>query len=101
MPSKMYLGLYNAINSIVFKTATTEATTEAQNIITKNDRLSKFLESSNNTIGISSYIMDILYIFIVLVIAVAFLTLLAHIYKYMKQKRDPHYKRNDDDFLDN
>ncbi len=97
MPSKMYLGLYNAINSIVFKTATTEA----QNIITKNDRLSKFLESSNNTIGISSYIMDILYILIVLVIAVAFLTLLAHIYKYMKQKRDPHYKRNDDDFLDN
>ena len=95
MPAKMYLGLYNAINSIVFKAATTEATTEAQNIITKNDRLSKFLE------GISSYIMDILYILIVLVIAVAFLTLLAHIYKYMKQKRDPHYKRNDDDFLDN
>ena len=70
MPSKMYLGLYNAINSIVFKTATTEATTEAQNIITKNDRLSKFLESSNNTIGISSYIMDILYILIVLVIEI-------------------------------
>ena len=101
MPAKMYLGLCNAINSIVFKAATTEATTEAQNIITKNDRLSKFLESSNNTVGISSYIMDILYILIVLVIAVAFLTLLAHIYKYMKQKRDPHYNRNDDDFLDN
>lgn len=93
MPAKMYLGLCNAINSIVFKAATTEATTEAQNIITKNDRLSKFLESSNNTVGISSYIMDILYILIVLVIAVAFLTLLAHIYKYMKQKRDPHYKK--------
>lgn len=42
MPVKIYLGLYNAINGIVFKTATTEATTEAQNIITKNDRLSKF-----------------------------------------------------------
>lgn len=42
MPAKIYLGLYNAINGIVFKTATTEATTEAQNIITKNDRLSKF-----------------------------------------------------------
>ena len=54
MPAKMYLGLCNAINSIVFKAATTEATTEAQNIITKNDRLSKFLESSNNTVGISS-----------------------------------------------
>ena len=50
MPAKMYLGLCNAINSIVFKAATTEATTEAQNIITKNDRLSKFLESSNNTV---------------------------------------------------
>ena len=54
MPVKIYLGLYNAINGIVFKTATTEATTEAQNIITKNDRLSKFLESSNNTAGLSS-----------------------------------------------
>ena len=28
MPAKIYLGLYNAINGIVFKTATTEATTE-------------------------------------------------------------------------
>ena len=95
------MGLYNAINGIVFKTATTEATTEAQNIITKNDRLSKFLESSNNTAGLSSYIMDILYIMIVLVIALAFLTLMAHIYRYMKRRKDPYYKKNDDDFLDN
>ena len=98
MPAKIYLGLYNAINGIVFKTATTEAT---QNIITKNDRLSKFLESSNNTAGLSSYIMDILYIMIVLVIALAFLTLMAHIYRYMKRRKDPYYKKNDDDFLDN
>ena len=101
MPVKIYLGLYNAINGIVFKTATTEATTEAQNIITKNDRLSKFLESSNNTAGLSSYIMDILYIMIVLVVALAFLTLMAHIYRYMKRRKDPYYKKNDDDFLDN
>ena len=35
MPAKIYLGLYNAINGIVFKTATTEATPKAKNIIPK------------------------------------------------------------------
>ncbi len=101
MTEKLYFGIYNMLYPIILKASTTEATTEAETIITKNDKLSKLLESSNNTAGITSYIMDILYILVVLVIALAFLTILMYIYRYIKRKKDPHYKKNDDDFLDN
>lgn len=101
MTEKFYYGIYNMLYPIILQASTTEATTEAETIITKNDKLSKFLESSNNTAGITSYIMDILYILIVLVVALAFLTILMYIYRYIKRKKDPHYKKNDDDFLDN
>lgn len=101
MTEKLYYGIYNMLYPVILKASTTEATTEAETIITKNDKLSKLLESSNNTAGITSYIMDILYILVVLVIALAFLTILMYIYRYIKRKKDPHYKKNDDDFLDN
>lgn len=101
MPEKLYFMLSNIMYSVESQVeGTTEATT-AESIITGDDKLSKFLESSNDLSGVTRYLEDIMYILVVLVIALAFLTILMYIYRFISRRKDPNYKKNDDDFLDN
>jgi beta-lactamase regulating signal transducer with metallopeptidase domain len=98
------MNIYNLLSNILYQ-ATTEggATTgtEATESIIGNSKLKDVLEATDNTTAITSYIMDIIYILIVLVVALAFLTVMMYLYRYLKRKKDPYYQKNDDNFLDN
>lgn len=96
---------YNICADIFFKVSTTAeetgVTTETIGDTSKpGNKINDLLNATNNTSEITSYIKDIIYILVVIVIALAFLTLLMYLYRFLKRRRDPYYKKNDDDFLD-
>jgi heme/copper-type cytochrome/quinol oxidase subunit 2 len=79
----------------------TEATTEAvTDVTTEGKNLMDILDVTEETAQLSSILMDIIYIMVVVVIAMALITLLLYFVKFLKNRKDPNYKKNDDDFLD-
>lgn len=89
-------GFLTAIMSVAAKAATettTEATTERSNILEALDTGEKASELSSN-------IMNIIYILIAAVIVIAVITIGLYIYKFFKNRKDPNYVKNDDEFLD-
>ena len=49
---------------------------------------------------LSYSIMNIIYILAAMIIVVAIFTVVLYIYKFIMNRRDPNYKKNDDTFLD-
>ena len=70
----------------------TEATTEG--------KLDKIFQSSEKASELSYSIMNIIYILAAMIIVVAIFTVVLYIYKFIMNRRDPNYKKNDDTFLD-
>jgi beta-lactamase regulating signal transducer with metallopeptidase domain len=101
MPANIYYYLSDILYKASTETGISTTTETADNIITGNSKLKDVLEATDNTSVLSSYIMDIIYILVVLVIALAFLTAMMYLYRFLKRRRDPYYKKNDDNFLDN
>ncbi len=73
--------------------ATTETTTERSNILEALDTGEKASELSND-------IINIIYILVAAVIVIAVITLGLYVYKFFKNRKDPNYVKNDDEFLD-
>ena len=73
-------------------TTVTEATTEG--------KLDKIFQSSEKASELSYSIMNIIYILAAMIIVVAIFTVVLYIYKFIMNRRDPNYKKNDDTFLD-
>lgn len=98
----MQANIYYYLSKILYTASTEAGTTDTtENIITGNSKLKQVLEATDNTSALSSWIMDIIYILVILVIALAFLTVLMYLYRFLKRRKDPYYKKNDDNFLDN
>ena len=74
------------------KSTVTEATTEG--------KLDKIFQSSEKASELSYSIMNIIYILAAMIIVVAIFTVVLYIYKFIMNRRDPNYKKNDDTFLD-
>lgn len=80
--------MLNTLSNILFS----EATTEGKNIM-------DILDTTDDTAEITMYIVDAIYILVIVVICLAFFTALLYLYKYLKNRKNPNYKK-DDDFLD-
>ncbi len=78
-----------------------EAAEETSESILGNTVLDSILESSNDLSELTSFLIDVMYILVVAVIALAALTLLAYMWRGISHLRDKDYVKNDDDFLDN
>ena len=87
-------GIVSEITGVVSKTV--DATTQAA---TKSG-LDKIFDSSRKASELSYSIMNIIYILVAMIIVVAIFTVVLHIYKFMMNRRNPNYKKNDDTFLD-
>ena len=79
-------------NVIQVVASVTEATTEG--------KLDKIFQSSEKASELSYSIMNIIYILAAMIIVVAIFTVVLYIYKFIMNRRDPNYKKNDDTFLD-
>lgn len=84
--------MLDLITNILLSTETTEITTESN--------IMDILDVTDGTAELTLYISDAIWILVVLAICFAFFTLLLYIYKFFKNRRDPNYQKNDDDFLD-
>lgn len=63
-------------------------------------KLDKIFQSSEKASELSYSIMNIIYILAAMIIVVAIFTVVLYIYKFIMNRRDPNYKKNDDTFLD-
>ena len=63
-------------------------------------KLDKIFQSSEKASELSYSIMNIIYILAAMIIVVAIFTVVLNIYKFIMNRRDPNYKKNDDTFLD-
>ena len=62
--------------------------------------MDKLFHTSEMASELSSNIMDIIYILVAMVIVAAIFTATLYVFKFVRNRRDPHYKKNDDTFLD-
>lgn len=85
--------MLNILYKILLSTTATEASTEGSKIM-------EILDVTDGTAELSLIIVDAIWILVVLALCFAFFTLLLYVYKFFKNRRDPNYKKNDDDFLD-
>ena len=60
----------------------------------------RIFQSSEKASELSYSIMNIIYILAAMIIVVAIFTVVLYIYKFIMNRRDPNYKKNDDTFLD-
>ena len=58
------------------------------------------VKGSEKASELSYSIMNIIYILAAMIIVVAIFTVVLYIYKFIMNRRDPNYKKNDDTFLD-
>ena len=82
----------------VIQAATTAASTVTE--ATTEGKLDKIFQSSEKASELSYSIMNIIYILAAMIIVVAIFTVVLYIYKFIMNRRDPNYKKNDDTFLD-
>lgn len=93
--------IWSHVSSVVMKAADTiEEVTETSTNVTTEGSLEKLFKSTEKADQFSSSIMDIIYILIAMVIVVAVFTITLYVYKFIRNRRDPNYKKNDDTFLD-
>lgn len=93
--------VWSDISSAVMKAAATvKDTTETTAAATTESKLDKLFQTTEKAEQLSSSIMDIIYILIAMVIVVAIFTVTLYVYKFINNRRDPNYKKNDDTFLD-
>lgn len=85
--------MLNLITTILFSAETTEVATE-------DSKIMDILDVTDSTAELSMYIADAIWILVILALCFAFFTLLLYVYKFFKNRRDPNYQKNDDDFLD-
>lgn len=85
--------MLNILYKILLSTTATEASTEGSKIM-------EILDVTDGTAELSLIIVDAIWILVVLALCFAFFTLLLYVYKFFKNRKDPNYKKNDDDFLD-
>ena len=67
---------------------------------TTEGKLDKIFQSYEKASELSYSIMNIIYILAAMIIVVAIFTVVLYIYKFIMNRRDPNYKKNDDTFLD-
>lgn len=70
----------------------TEASTE--------NGLNQIFNSTRKASEWSYSIMNIIYILVAMVVVVAIFTITLYVYKFFMNRKDPHYKKDDDTFLD-
>ncbi|MCG4693664.1 hypothetical protein L0P78_11655 [Coprococcus eutactus] len=83
---------------VVASAATTAASTVTE--ATTEGKLDKIFQSSEKASELSYSIMNIIYILAAMIIVVAIFTVVLYIYKFIMNRRNPNYKKNDDTFLD-
>ena len=88
----MTANVMQVVASATAASTVTEATTEG--------KLDKIFQSSEKASELSYSIMNIIYILAAMIIVVAIFTVVLYIYKFIMNRRDPNYKKNDDTFLD-
>lgn len=85
--------MLNLITNILFSEETTEA-------ITEDSKIMDILDMTENTSELSLYILDAIWVLVILALCFAFFTVVLYIYKFIKSRKDPYYKKDEDDFLD-
>lgn len=91
-------GMTANVIQVVASAATTAASTVTE--ATTEGKLDKIFQSSEKASELSYSIMNIIYILAAMIIVVAIFTVVLYIYKFIMNRRDPNYKKNDDTFLD-
>ena len=91
-------GMTANVIQVVASAATTAASTVTE--ATTEGKLDKIFQSSEKACELSYSIMNIIYILAAMIIVVAIFTVVLYIYKFIMNRRDPNYKKNDDTFLD-
>ena len=99
-------GMTANVIQVVASAATTAASTVTE--ATTEGKLDKIFQSSEKASECNIYqaselsysIMNIIYILAAMIIVVAIFTVVLYIYKFIMNRRDPNYKKNDDTFLD-
>ena len=92
------LGVKGMTANVIQAAATTAASTVTE--ATTEGKLDKIFQSSEKASELSYSIMNIIYILAAMIIVVAIFTVVLYIYKFIMNRRDPNYKKNDDTFLD-
>ncbi len=103
MPDGGYLLISNIFYSVVSSVeGATEAAREGTTAETigGNNSLTDLLDTADDLSGVSTYLMDIMYILAIIVVCLAALTVFMYIYRYLVRRKN-NYQKNDDDFLDN
>lgn len=91
-------GMTANVIQVVASAATTATSTVTE--ATTEGKLDKIFQSSEKASELSYSIMNIIYILAAMIIVVAIFTVVLYIYKFIMNRRDPNYKKNDDTFLD-
>ena len=102
MSMDVYRLCANSMTANVIQVVASAATTAASTVTeaTTEGKLDKIFQSSEKASELSYSIMNIIYILAAMIIVVAIFTVVLYIYKFIMNRRDPNYKKNDDTFLD-